>query len=255
MKEKTQDKEFNIAVTQHDSIFKNIQLPGGISTKATEYKELAAKGDKWESPIFSIGSARETSSLPQVAKVTRKPHGRPEGYHSTTTRTGTGSGLGTSGQYDGAGAGAGYGNQGYGNQGLGAGAGLAAGSGLAASQGLPDRSGLGHHSGQIGSGPGNSGLAQGHHLGGQAGAYPQGLNQQQLGGTGEGIYSTSHSSTHPTSTAGQFANQVDNAFDSATGHGHGGGVASTTGPGAPVQGDAQFHTTFGDQNPVFQGRA
>ncbi|KAF2633059.1 hypothetical protein BU25DRAFT_487406 [Macroventuria anomochaeta] len=271
MKERTKDTQVNVAVTQHDSIFKNISLPGGISTKATEYKELAAKGDKWESPIFSIGSARETSSLPQVAKVTRKPHGRAGGYGSTTTHTGTGSGLGSSGrdQYDGAGAG--YGNQGYGNQGLGsntgygnqglssgqglgAGAGLAAGSGLAASQGLPDRSGLGHQSGQIGSGPGNSGLAHGHHLGGQSGDYPQGLNQQQLGGTGEGLYNTSHSSTHPTSTAGQFANQVDNAFDSATGHGHGGGVASTTGPGAAVQGDSQFHTTFGDQNPVFQGR-
>ncbi|KAF3046304.1 hypothetical protein E8E11_007450 [Didymella keratinophila] len=247
LKEKTKDTQVNVAVTQHDSIFKNISLPGGISTKATEYKELAAKGDKWESPIFSIGSARETSSLPQVAKVTRKPHGREGGYGPTTTRTGTGSGLGSS-QYDGAGAG--YGNQGLSSgAGLGAGAGLA-GAGLAGSQGLPDRSGLGHQSGQIGSGPGNSGLAQGHQLPGQTGAYPTGLNQEQLGGTGTGVYNT-----HPTSTTGQFANQVDNAFDSATGHGHGGGVASTTGPGAPVQGDTQFHTTFGDQNPVFQGRA
>ncbi|KAJ4982827.1 hypothetical protein SVAN01_11675 [Stagonosporopsis vannaccii] len=235
LKERTKDTQVNVAVTQHDSIFKNISLPGGISTKATEYKELAAKGDKWESPIFSIGSARETSSLPQVAKVTRKPHGRPEGYHSTTTRTGTGSGIGSS-QYDGS-------SQGYGNQGLSSGQGLGgAGAGLAAGQGLSDRSGLGHQSGQIGSGTG---------VQGQTGAYPTGLNQQQLGGTGEGIYS----STQPTSTTGQFANQVDNAFDSATGHGHGGGVASTTGPGAPVQGDTQYHTTFGDQNPVFQGRA
>ncbi|UPX15078.1 uncharacterized protein EKO05_0005541 [Ascochyta rabiei] len=262
LKEKTKDTQVNVAVTQHDSIFKNISLPGGISTKATEYKELAAKGDKWESPIFSIGSARETSSLPQIAKVTRKPHGRSGGYAPTGTSTGTGSGLGSSGrvldsQYDSAGAG--YGNQGLSSgQGLGAGAGLAAGSGLAASQGLPDRSGLGHQSGQIGSGPGDSGLAHGHHTGaqsGQLGDYPQGLNQQQLGGTGEGLYNTQHSSTHPNVTGGQFANQVDNAFNTATGHGSGGGVASTTGPGAPVQGDSQFHTTFGDQNPVFQGRA
>ncbi|XPS93064.1 hypothetical protein M3J09_002436 [Ascochyta lentis] len=278
LKEKTKDTQVNVAVTQHDSIFKNISLPGGISTKATEYKELAAKGDKWESPIFSIGSARETSSLPQIAKVARKPHGRTGGYGSTTSSTGTGSGLGSSGrgldsQYDSAGTGAGYGNQGYGNQGLspgqglssgqglGAGAGLAAGSGLAASQGLPDRSGLGHQSGQIGSGAhsgsGNAGLAHGQHTGaqsGQFGDYPQGLNQQQLGGTGEGLYSNTQSSTHP-NTGGQFANQVDNAFNSATGHGSGGGVASTTGPGAPAHGDSQFHTTFGDQNPVFQGRA
>ena len=240
VQERTKDTQVNVAVTQHDSIFKNISLPGGISTKATEYKELAAKGDKWESPIFSIGSARETSSLPQLAKVTRKPHGRSEGYGSTT-----GSGVGGS-QYDGTGAG-------YGNQGLGgAGAGLAAGSGLAAGQALPDRSGLGHQSGQIGSAPG---VAHGQGLTGQTGAYPAGLNQQQLGGTGEGLYNTSHSSTHPTSTTGQFANQVDNAFDSATGHGHGGGVASTTGVGAPAQGDGQYQTTLGDQNPVFQGRA
>ncbi|KAF1345857.1 hypothetical protein BDV97DRAFT_423947 [Delphinella strobiligena] len=68
------DKQFNMAVTQHDSIFKNIRLPGGISTKATEYKELAVKGDKWESPIFSIGSARETSNLPSIASIQRKPH-------------------------------------------------------------------------------------------------------------------------------------------------------------------------------------
>lgn len=236
LKEKTKDTQVNVAVTQHDSIFKNISLPGGISTKATEYKELAAKGDKWESPIFSIGSARETSSLPQVAKVTRKPHGRAGGYGPTTTSSGTGSGLGS--QYDGAGA------------------------GLAASQGLPDRSGLGHQSGQIGSGPysgpGNSSLAQGHQFDGQSGqlgGVPRGLNQQQLGGTGEGIFNTTHSSTHPTATGGQFANQVENAFNSTTSHGSGGGVATTTGPGAPVHGDSQYHTTFGEQNPVFQGRA
>jgi hypothetical protein len=84
LKEKTKDTKVNVAVTQHDSIFKNISLPGGISSKATEYKELAAKGDKWESPVFSIGSAKETSSLPQVGKITRKPHGRPGGYGNPT---------------------------------------------------------------------------------------------------------------------------------------------------------------------------
>ena len=70
----TEDKQFNVAVTQHDSIFKNIALPGGISTKATEYRDLAAKGDRWESPIFSIGSSRETSNLPRIPNVSRKPH-------------------------------------------------------------------------------------------------------------------------------------------------------------------------------------
>ncbi|KAF2724629.1 hypothetical protein K431DRAFT_194268, partial [Polychaeton citri CBS 116435] len=77
-KEKKQDVEsktqVNMAVTQHDSIFKNISLPGGISSKATEYKDLAAKGERWESPVFSIGSAKETSSLPPATQISRKPH-------------------------------------------------------------------------------------------------------------------------------------------------------------------------------------
>lgn len=68
------DKKVNVAITKHDSIFQNISLPGGISTKATEYKELARKGDKWESPIFSIGSAKESSNLPRLAGISRKPH-------------------------------------------------------------------------------------------------------------------------------------------------------------------------------------
>jgi hypothetical protein len=76
---KVADKKVNMAVTQHESIFPAIQLPGGISTKATEYKDLAAKGEKWESPIFSIGSAKETSSLPKLASVARKPHSAPAG--------------------------------------------------------------------------------------------------------------------------------------------------------------------------------
>jgi hypothetical protein len=72
---KVRDKHTNVAVTTQDSIFKDIELPGGISTKATQYKEESVKGDTWDSPIFSIGSAPETTSLPQPAQVTRKsPH-------------------------------------------------------------------------------------------------------------------------------------------------------------------------------------
>ena len=69
----------NMVVTQHDSIFKDLKLPGGISTKATEFKELAAKGDKWESPVFGIGSASESTDLPKSAPVTRKPHNAASG--------------------------------------------------------------------------------------------------------------------------------------------------------------------------------
>lgn len=68
------DKKVNVAVTKEDSIFPNIHLPGGISSKATEYKELARKGDKWESPVFSIGSAARSRDLPRAPVVTRKPH-------------------------------------------------------------------------------------------------------------------------------------------------------------------------------------
>lgn len=69
------DKKANIAMTQHDSIFPNVHLPGGISTKATEYRDLATKGMKWESPIFSIGSAGRTTSLPGLGKVNRRQRG------------------------------------------------------------------------------------------------------------------------------------------------------------------------------------
>lgn len=73
------DKQVNIAMTQHDSIFKDIKLPGGISSQATEYKDMARKGDKWESPVFGFGSARETTDLPRVTPVSRKPHNAASG--------------------------------------------------------------------------------------------------------------------------------------------------------------------------------
>ena len=72
--ERAKQTQTNVAMTQQDSIFKDIKLPGGISTKATEYKELAAKGDKWESPVFGLGSAKESTDIPKCAPVQRKPH-------------------------------------------------------------------------------------------------------------------------------------------------------------------------------------
>lgn len=68
-----------MAVTQHDSIFPDISLPGGISSKATEFKEIAAKGEKWESPVFGIGSASPSTDIPDLAPVTRKPHNTASG--------------------------------------------------------------------------------------------------------------------------------------------------------------------------------
>jgi len=106
--EKSANTKVNVAITQHDSIFKNIALPGGISTKATEYKNLAGKGDKWESPVFSIGSAKESSNLPSVGQVKRKTHD----VNTGGVRGGQGlqnEGGNMSGQLDGATGGAGYG--------------------------------------------------------------------------------------------------------------------------------------------------
>lgn len=84
-KAKTEDKKVNVAMTQDDSMFKNISLPGGISTKAGEYKQLAEKGDKWESPVFSIGGAGETTNLPAPSKPQRKPHAVTEAKSDVVT--------------------------------------------------------------------------------------------------------------------------------------------------------------------------
>lgn len=72
VKSKTADKKVNMAVTKQDSMFKNISLPGGISTKATEYKETAQHGERWQSDIFAIGSAPASTNIGQPAQVTRK---------------------------------------------------------------------------------------------------------------------------------------------------------------------------------------
>lgn len=56
------DKKVNVAITKEESIFPDIHLPGGISSKAAEYKELARKGEAWQSPVFSIGAAGSKSS-------------------------------------------------------------------------------------------------------------------------------------------------------------------------------------------------
>jgi hypothetical protein len=89
-KEKTKDTNVNVAITKEDSMFKNIHLPGGVSTKATEYKNLARKGERWESHIFTIGSAKESTDLPKSGKVTRKAHdtadGRVRGGNHPSTR-------------------------------------------------------------------------------------------------------------------------------------------------------------------------
>ena len=226
VKEKASDTQVNMAVTQHDSIFKNISLPGGISSKATEYKELAAKGERWESPIFSIGSAKETSSLPQVGKVTRKPHGRAGGYGSPGDESrglGASQGLNPSAnQYD---------SQ-YSNAG-----GLGAGQGLTSGQGLTGGSGLAGGQGLTGGVPSTTG--------GSHGFGTQVDDAFNTSGTGAPVGSSGLGSSG-LGSSGLDSTGLNNPAATTTG--------STTHPtGAPASGE--FNTTFGDQNPVFQGRA
>ena len=69
----------NMAMTQHDSIFPNVKLPGGISSKATEWKEMGLKGETWESPVFKLGAASTTEDIPHAPQVARKDHSVTEG--------------------------------------------------------------------------------------------------------------------------------------------------------------------------------
>lgn len=145
-KEKAQDKasntKVNMAVTQHDSIFKEIRLPGGISTKATEFKDLAAKGDKWESPVFGIGSARETTDLPKLQPVSRKPHNAVSGSVRGRDVSSSGGNLqGTNSAAHGYNQGANSASQGY-SQGAGAGAGQVGSPGYASTNGAPPSGGF-----------------------------------------------------------------------------------------------------------------
>lgn len=72
---KTADKHTRMAVTAEDSMFKDIKLPGGISTRATEFRNQARQGERWENDIFNIGSASPSNGVAQPPPVTRKsPH-------------------------------------------------------------------------------------------------------------------------------------------------------------------------------------
>ena len=153
-KQKTADvasnKKANVAMTQYDSIFRDIKLPGGISTKATEYKDMAAQGDKWQSPVFDLGAAKESTNLPRVNPVSRKPHNvsggsvrGPQNVEPGQSTLGqaepmTGSGYGQT-------TGAGYGQSGYG-QTTGTGYGQTTGTGY----GQPTGPGYGQTNGSAG---------------------------------------------------------------------------------------------------------
>ncbi|KAL1997027.1 hypothetical protein VTN49DRAFT_7892 [Thermomyces lanuginosus] len=73
------DTKVSAAMTYQDIIFPQIKMPGGVTNKATEYKELAGKGERWQSPVFDWGTASPSKEIPKVADPTRKPHGATNG--------------------------------------------------------------------------------------------------------------------------------------------------------------------------------
>jgi hypothetical protein len=169
-KEKTSNVNVNVAMTKEDSMFKHISLPGGISTKATEYKQLAAKGDRWQSPVFSIGSAKASSDIPKLAQVTRK-------HHNTATAAVRGGNHPNSDSNYTSGQGQGYGSE------------TGTGPNYGAQSGLPTGgSGYGNQGG-LSSSSGTGGLSS--------------------GGAG---YGNQSALPNPSSGAGGFTNQVDQAF-------------------------------------------
>ncbi|TGJ86658.1 hypothetical protein E0Z10_g2112 [Xylaria hypoxylon] len=96
---KVADKKVNLAVTKEDSMFPNVHLPGGISSKATEYNELARKGEKWESPVFSIGSSGKSTDIPLAPNVTRKSHTTNGSTHTGTAAPQVTNGKSTNGNF------------------------------------------------------------------------------------------------------------------------------------------------------------
>ncbi|KAL4933886.1 uncharacterized protein BDV17DRAFT_70031 [Aspergillus undulatus] len=86
------DTKVQAVPTLKTSIFPDIKLPGGITTKASEYDELAKKGERWESPIFTIGSAKESTNISKPDPITRKPHNTAESKLRDRNSTGGASG-------------------------------------------------------------------------------------------------------------------------------------------------------------------
>ncbi|KAK9324908.1 hypothetical protein V1517DRAFT_336424 [Lipomyces orientalis] len=77
------EAKFNVAMTQDDTILKDIVLPSGFtSTKATIYKKMAAEGDRWMSKVFNIGSAAPSKNISAPPDISRRS--REEAQHVDT---------------------------------------------------------------------------------------------------------------------------------------------------------------------------
>jgi DNA ligase-4 len=79
------ERDFNVAIANERTILPEVKLPGGISNKAAEYREMARMGQEWRSDVFSIGSAGPSSDVPQTPKITRKPHPVPQSANGNGT--------------------------------------------------------------------------------------------------------------------------------------------------------------------------
>jgi hypothetical protein len=233
------DKSVNVAITQQDSLFPNIRLPGGISTKATEYKELAQHGNKWESPVFSLGSAAASKNIPSAQQVRRKEHrtapSQIRGHNNigqgtdAYSKANESSSFGADKQYDGGNSGA---SQGY-SQG---------------SQGYSQGQGQGYSQGN-----------QGYSQGSQGYTGQDYVNDSYGGSTGYGSNTAAYSSNAGNGGLNSGSNYGvnDSTFNnSSSGLGQTGGhttFGAGAGQGQTLRSQGS-HTTFGANNPVLTGQ-
>ncbi|KAJ3473687.1 hypothetical protein NLG97_g10181 [Lecanicillium saksenae] len=97
-KNKSDDnKKINITMVDDESIFPDLKLPGGVSSKATEYKQLALKGEKWESPVFSIGQAGKSRDIPSAPQIVNKVRGAANGAANGNGHAANSNGLAANG--------------------------------------------------------------------------------------------------------------------------------------------------------------
>ncbi|KYK62012.1 hypothetical protein DCS_03157 [Drechmeria coniospora] len=97
VKETADDKKVNVAMTMDESILPDVKLPGGVSAKATEYKELARKGERWESPVFSIGNAKRSDDIPPAPRIQNKSQARAEALANGKTAPANNASAGVNG--------------------------------------------------------------------------------------------------------------------------------------------------------------
>jgi len=68
------ESKFQFVMTVDQTMFPNVHLPPGVTTKATEFRNMAGEGADWRSPVFNLGSASPTGAgrLPKQPKIVRR---------------------------------------------------------------------------------------------------------------------------------------------------------------------------------------